>query len=159
MNHAESRASHAIRGGMLVGLCALLGLVTGCSKDQSDPAAGRPDRPTIAPDGVLEANANALPEFQRYMLGDLPSPGPTGRDPFGGRSAIEAPLPLAAPSSPSAPSAPNLRGIVRSQGRLVALFDRGSASTGETVSGWRVVEITARAVVLERASHRVSRSL
>lgn len=159
MNHVESRDSRALRSGTLVGLCVLLMVFAACSKDRADPAAGRPDRPAVASEGVLEANANALPEFQRYMLGDLPSPGPAGRDPFGGRSSIEAPVLPAAPASPSAPSAPNLRGIVRSQGRLVALFDRGSASTGETISGWRVVEITARAVVLERASRRVSRSL
>ena len=104
--------------------------------------------------------AETVPEtdFERYMLGDLPGPGTLVRDPFGENRPPEVVVPEAAPRPRRIP-APSLRGIIRSNGRFVALFDRGTAGEGETVRGWTVHAIDERSVTLQRRGRTVRRTL
>ena len=99
------------------------------------------------------APVEPITDFDRYMLGDLPGPGTLARDPFSDtrRPTVRAPR--------SAAPAPDLRGIVRADGRLVALFDRGTAGQGESVAGWTVHSIDERSVTLQRNGRTVRRSL
>lgn len=127
---------------------------TGCAGD-GERSGDRDLRATP----TLGADVAPVPEFEEYMLGDLPSPRAPGRDPFTDvREEAPAPAPRRISPAPP-PAAPSLRGIVRSEGRLVALFDGGAAGRGETVSGWRVVEIDVRSVLITRGERRVRRSL
>lgn len=132
-----------------IGLALALGLFA-CADDPAPPAetgaAVERTRGTVPVEPITD--------FDRYMLGDLPGPGALARDPFDDarRPAVDTPRATSFP-------APALRGIVRADGRLVALFDRGSAGQGETVAGWSVRSIDQRSVTLQRNGRTVRRSL
>lgn len=125
-------------------------LTSACARDQhADPRSASSPSPAPAREPV-EARAHSMPEFREYMVGELPTIGVLSRDPFGTDESET--------SSRSAPSTgvgekrfvPVLTGIVVSAGRRVAMFDVGTAAAGETVAGWRVVEIGERSALLEK---------
>lgn len=156
MNRVESRIRFVCG---VLGLLGVLALLAGCDREaRTDDSAVEHTETTRAGD-TLEADASAVPDFRRYMLGDLPTTGTAARDPFGARARVESSVTPPAKVAPVQQPTPSLRGIVRSQGQLVALFDRGSAVTGDSVAGWRVVEIEPRAVVIEKDSRRLRISL
>lgn len=159
MNHAElrvgsTRCAHALLLGLMVALAG-----AGCARDRAEPASQAQPNVAGSASAALEADAAAIPDFRRYMLGDLPTTPDATRDPFGLRKSAAAPSEVMAPTTPAPRPAPALRGIVRSQGRLVAMFDGGSASAGDAVAGWRVIEVDERSVVIERGSRRLRVSL
>ncbi len=134
-------------------VAALVGLGLGCSSGEEPDPAPRP-----ASEPVARADPAPVPDFRSYVLGDLPAPSTVDRDPFVDRDEPEsAPAPRV--HTPRPVPAPSLRGIVRSQGRLVALLDGGSAGVGDHVGGWRVKAIDARSVTLERGRRVVRREL
>lgn len=146
MKRAEST-----RLGLLVALALL-----GCG--DAPPAD---DSPSAARDGApAQAQVAPVTDFQEYMLGDLPAPGTLSRDPFDeqGRPQAAPPAPTLR-KGPTPRPAPQLRGIIRSRGRLVALFDHGSGGLGEDVRGWTVSSIDERTVTLQRNGRTVRRSL
>ncbi len=134
-------------------VAALVGLGLGCSSgEEGDPA------PPPASEPAVRAEPGPVPDFRSYVLGDLPAPSSVDRDPFvDGVEPESAPAPRV--RAPRPVPAPSLRGIVRSQGRLVALLDGGSAGVGDHVGGWRVKAIDARSVTLERGRRVVRREL
>lgn len=129
---------------------------TGCGGDTDsgpDPSPNRPADPT-----PTRGDVSPVVDFQDYMLGELPGPGILSRDPFDDGTpepVVRREAPAVRPRIP----APQLRGIVRSTDRLVALFDHGSAGLGESVRGWKITSIDERSVTLQRNGRTVRRAL
>jgi len=134
-------------------LTILLLLVAGCSSDGRTP----PPPPASSAEAT-KADPTPVPDFHSYVLGELPAPNAVERDPFVDRTEPDPPPAPGVRTARPVP-APSLRGIVRSEGRLVALFDGGSAGVDDTVGGWRVTAIDARSVTLERGRRIVRRTL
>ena len=128
-------------------------LTVGCGPAEEQPAPAPPGSANFP----APAQAGSVPDFHSYVLGDLPAAGPVERDPFVDRRDVEpapAPTPVRRPEP-----APALRGVVRSEGRLVALLDTGSGGLGDRVDGWEITAIDARGVTLKRGDRTVRRTL
>lgn len=97
-------------------------------------------------EGGSEADLAPLPDFHDYVVGDLQTP-PRTRDPFDTRAYQRSGRPSAPTATPTADPL-DLRGIVQSDGRWVALLGSRSVAKGDRVDGWRVLHIDARTVVL-----------
>jgi len=95
--------------------------------------------------GGAAADLAPLPDFHDYVVGDLATP-PRTRDPFDTR-AYQRDAPSAATPAPTDDPL-DLRGIVQSEGRWVALLGHQSVAQGDRIAGWRVLHIDARTVVL-----------
>lgn len=137
-----------LRSVCAMGVIAILG--SGCSRDRTSDASGTSSASPAPSLEVIEARGTTMPEFREYMVGDPPSIASVTRDPFGSADRNSAP-----PATPSLGAAVNrgvpvLTGIVVSGGKRVAMFDLGSAAAGETVGGWRVIEIGERSALLEK---------
>lgn len=137
------------------GAFVFLFLMSGCGDGErsAQPAPTNPrDRAPV------QADVAPVYDFQEYMLGELPGPGALARDPFDDQGEEPPVVRTQTPVRRSVP-APQLNGIMRSGDRLVALFDRGSAGKGESVRGWKIVEIDERSVTLQRNGRTVRRSM
>jgi hypothetical protein len=123
---------------------ALIGL-GGCGGAQTPP----PDAPTGTP--PAQAQLAPVPDFHDYVVGNLPKPASSARDPFGANASEPRQV---APTRTRTPSTPNvdlrLQGILRKDGRLVAFLGRTIVAPGDLIEGWTVVEIDERSVLLER---------
>lgn len=110
------------------------------------------DTPPTPPPGrvVYEAGPNDLPDFRRYVVGDVPEPSTDSRDPFHDGSQAPKPQARTAPVRRAPQVHFQLHGIVERQGERVALLGRGSVRVGESVAGWTVREIGPREVLLVR---------
>jgi len=101
---------------------------------------------------ALAAGSNVeltpLPDFHDFVVGDVSEP-PRTRDPFDNHS-YQRGRPTAAPTTPTGPNPFELRGIVESGGRWVALVGGRSVAQDDIIDGWRVRHIDAKTVVLTK---------
>ncbi len=138
-------SDHRWRGrvGTFLGIALIL---SGCARKSSEPQPPPQDRSRI-----VEAEFSPLPEFHRYVVGALEAPDVGLRDPFreGKRIEESSAVPSHRGSKPG-PTRFSLLGIVERDGHRTALFRRGSVRVGESLAGWRVIEIAERKVILER---------
>lgn len=120
-------------------------LVLGCGGSEDLPDA---DWLEDALSAGSDAELTPLPDFHDFVVGDLSAPAPT-RDPFDSH-AYQKGRPSATPSTPTAANPFELRGIVASGGRWVALVGSRSVAEDDTIDGWRVRHIDAKSVVLTK---------
>lgn len=138
-------------------LAALLGasmLLVSCGGSSSDP-----EPPPSSQGVVYEAGPNDLPEFRRYVVGEMPEPPAGSRDPFRDESRDRVAPTSKAPARRVPHVHFQLHGIVERQGERVALLGRGSVRVGESVAGWTVREIGPREVLLVRGDRERRLSL
>lgn len=134
-------------------VAVLLGALVACAPEE--PARTKP----ADPPPLIQAEAAPLPDFHRFVVGDLEEPPNPDRDPFAEtRTQVRSPVRGRVAHRPTAARL-ELRGIVERDGERVALFQRGSVRVGETIAGWKVEEIGDRTVILRRGDQRRSWSL
>jgi len=124
--------------------------------DQTEPVSTPSSpRPVSVPASEL-ANPFSSPATEAPASPTAPSaPAPTSKlsNPF---SAFvrQGPVPVPAPKRASSPAGlpPTLQvdAVVAIDGKFVAYTDIGELSEGQTVSGWKVVRVTTREIVLEK---------
>lgn len=118
----------------------------GCGEERTPPT---PDPQAGAP--AVQAQLAPVPDFHDYVVGNLPTPIGSARDPFGANAPTPRKVAPTRTRTPSTPTADlRLQGILRKDGRLVAFLGRTIVAPGDLIEGWTVVEIDERSVLLER---------
>jgi hypothetical protein len=132
-----------------------LGLIACSAEEAREPAQNEGLSP------VVQADVAPLPDFRHYVVGSLAQPDAASRDPFRERGEFASPTSKGGSAIRPKPRQVrfSLRGIVERDGHRVAVFRRGAVRVGESLAGWKVSEIGARAVTLERNGLRRRLSL